>query len=79
VRSPGLGSTSDPHSVCHLHGVVWNSPLGRIYHTRRQPITTGLPDPRPVPEYPDYPPPATLDEDGLSLYRPPPEPGLPPR
>jgi hypothetical protein len=57
----------------------WNSPLGRTYHTRRQPITTDLPDPRPSPEYPDYPPPATLDEDGPILYRPPPEPGLPPR
>lgn len=57
----------------------WTRRLGRVYSTRPQPITTDLPDPRPGPEYPDYPPPATLDKDGPILYRPPPEPELPPR
>ncbi|MGH8918948.1 MAG: HNH endonuclease signature motif containing protein [Actinomycetes bacterium] len=50
---------------------VWISPLGRIYHCRRQPITTDLPDPLPRPDqYPDYASPDTLDENGPILYRP---------
>ncbi|MGH3996365.1 MAG: DUF222 domain-containing protein, partial [Pseudonocardiaceae bacterium] len=57
---------------------IWTSPLGRIYHTRPQPITTDLPDPLPGPEYPAYPPPSTLDDDGPIFYRPPPEPEPPP-
>ncbi|MCA1672345.1 MAG: HNH endonuclease, partial [Actinobacteria bacterium] len=57
---------------------TWTSPLGRVYHTRPQPIVTDLPDPLPGPEYPDYPSPATPGEDGPILYRPPPEPEPPP-
>ncbi|MGH4009058.1 MAG: DUF222 domain-containing protein [Pseudonocardiaceae bacterium] len=53
---------------------IWTSPLGRVYHTRPQPIATDLPDPLPGPEYPDYPPPSALDDDGPIFYRPPPEP-----
>ncbi|MGH3828439.1 MAG: HNH endonuclease signature motif containing protein, partial [Pseudonocardiaceae bacterium] len=57
---------------------VWTSPLGRIYHSRRQPITTGLPDPRPRSErYPDHAPPITIDENWPILYRPPPKPDSP--
>ncbi|MBV9143112.1 MAG: HNH endonuclease [Pseudonocardiales bacterium] len=57
---------------------VWTTPLGRIYHTRRQPITTDLPSPLPRPgQYPDYAPPVTVDENCPILYRPPPEPDIP--
>ncbi|MGH4021670.1 MAG: HNH endonuclease signature motif containing protein, partial [Pseudonocardiaceae bacterium] len=57
---------------------VWSSPLGRIYHTRPQPIITDLPSPLPRPEqYPDYLPPVTPGEDGPILYRPPPRPDPP--
>ncbi|MGH3826300.1 MAG: hypothetical protein ACRDQX_03875 [Pseudonocardiaceae bacterium] len=57
--------------------LAWTSPLGRVYHTRPQPITTDLPDPLPRPlmaeqEYPDDPPPDTHNEDGSIFYRPPP-------
>ncbi|MCA1673929.1 MAG: MFS transporter, partial [Actinobacteria bacterium] len=53
--------------------------MGRVYHTRPQPITIDLPDPRPRSEqYPDYPPPITLNEDGPILDRAPPKPDPPP-
>lgn len=55
---------------------VWTTPLGRIYHTRRQPITTDLPSPLPrLGQYPDYAPPVTVDCP--ILYRPPPESDIP--
>ncbi len=57
---------------------VWTSPLGRVYHTRPQPITTDLPDPLPGPEYPDAPPAATHNEHGPIFYWPPPPPDPPP-
>jgi hypothetical protein len=57
---------------------VWTSPLGRVYHTRPQPITTDLPDPLPGPEYPDAPLAVTHNEHGPIFYRPPPPPGPPP-
>ncbi|MGH3814071.1 MAG: HNH endonuclease signature motif containing protein [Pseudonocardiaceae bacterium] len=57
---------------------VWTSSLGRVYHTRPQPITTDLPDPLPGPEYPDAPPPATHDAHGPIFYRPTPPPDPPP-
>jgi hypothetical protein len=67
---------------------VWTSPLHRTYHTRRQPITTDLPDPLPgpplpkpplpKPEYPDAPSAATHNEHGPIFYRPPPPPDPPP-
>lgn len=61
---------------------VWTSPLGRVYHTRPQPITTDLPDPLPGPPlpesgYPDDPPPANHNEYGPIFYRPPPTPDPP--
>ncbi|MGH3810325.1 MAG: HNH endonuclease signature motif containing protein, partial [Pseudonocardiaceae bacterium] len=57
---------------------VWISPLGRVYHTQPQPITTDLPDPLPGPEYLDALPPATHDEHGPIFYWPPPPPDPPP-
>ncbi|MGH3853027.1 MAG: DUF222 domain-containing protein [Pseudonocardiaceae bacterium] len=73
---------------------VWTSPLGRVYHTRPQPITTDLPDPLPRPPVagprmgeprmgePQYPDdtlaPATHNEHGPIFYRPPPTPDPPP-
>ncbi|HEU0088694.1 MAG TPA: hypothetical protein VFQ77_13785 [Pseudonocardiaceae bacterium] len=53
---------------------TWISPLGRLYHTRPQPISIDLPDPRPGPKYPDTTPPASLNEDAPILDLPPPEP-----
>ncbi|MGH3834826.1 MAG: HNH endonuclease signature motif containing protein [Pseudonocardiaceae bacterium] len=54
---------------------VWISPLGRIYHSRRQPITTDLPGPLPRSEqYPDHAPPVTVNENWPILYWPPPQP-----
>ncbi|MDQ2791549.1 MAG: hypothetical protein DLM60_01000 [Pseudonocardiales bacterium] len=57
---------------------VWTSPLGRVYHTRPQPITTDLPDPLPRSEYLDAQPPTTHDEHEPIFYRPPPRPDPPP-
>ncbi|MGH3793626.1 MAG: DUF222 domain-containing protein [Pseudonocardiaceae bacterium] len=57
---------------------TWTSPLGRTYRTQPQPITTGLPEPLPGPEYPDHPPPLTRNEDLAILYRPPAGPDPPP-
>ncbi|MGH3829854.1 MAG: DUF222 domain-containing protein [Pseudonocardiaceae bacterium] len=57
---------------------VWTSPLGRIYHSRRQPVATDLPSPRPRSEqYPNHAPPVTVDENWPILYRPPPKPDSP--
>jgi len=57
---------------------IWTSPLGRIYHTRPQPITTDLPEPLPRPDHPDHAPPATAGDDVPILWRPPPDPPRPP-
>jgi hypothetical protein len=80
-------------SVCgrarrKVSSTVWTSPLGRVYHTQPQPITTDLPDPLPgpplpkpplpEPEYPDAPPAASHNEHGPIFYRPPPPPDPPP-
>jgi hypothetical protein len=74
-----ISAATFPVSVCHRYGVVWISPLGRTYHTRRQPITTDLSGPRPRPEQcPDHAPPVTFDENWPILDRPPPKPDLSP-
>ncbi len=57
---------------------TWTSPLGRVYHTQPPPITDDLPEPRPRPHEPDYPPVVTPDDDTPILERPPPQPDPPP-
>ena len=72
---PGVGT--DHPNVCYYPGLVWISPLGRIYHTQPPPIIDDLPDPQPGPPYPSYPPPVTVE--GLPiLHHPPPQPDPPP-
>ncbi|MGH3692496.1 MAG: DUF222 domain-containing protein [Pseudonocardiaceae bacterium] len=57
---------------------TWVSPLGRRYHTQPPPIIHDLPEPRPRPHEPDYPPVAAPDDDTPILERPPPQPDPPP-
>jgi len=53
---------------------IWTTPLGRVYHTRRQPITTDLPGPLPRPEqHSGHAPSVTFSENWPIPYRPPPE------
>jgi hypothetical protein len=66
---------------------VWTSPLGQVYRTRGEPITTPLPDPRPRPPDPEGPDTGWARADEPILHppdqpsptqaRPPPEPVSP--
>jgi hypothetical protein len=58
---------------------TWSSPLGRIYHTRGEPLIPDLPEPLPRDPDPD-PPDSPTTSEGPILHRPqpPPPPARPP-